>query len=283
MPFNVEMLESALAESTSTRINTDLRPISYSHGLAVWTAKERTPRSGVLQKLITAPARWLERVAAWTPALRWVTGLLLLGLCVAVIFAVRPKRSSAVGLAVACSGFTEITVEIIVLLSFQALYGYVYVMLGLVLASFMAGLCLGGECASRLIRNLRGRFGWLLAAQWALAAYPVVLVFVAWGASRAGAGGWPVVGAFLALTVAAGFTGGLQFPLAASVMPARKQGVAAKLYALDLGGGALGAITVSALFIPTLGFITLALITAGLGLAALAGLYRVRGRADATA
>jgi len=212
--FNIELFDEILAESKSTRLNTDLHPISYSHGLVVWTAKERTPRSGILQRLIDAPIRWLTGFAAWSPVARGGIGLAAVGLCAVLLLVVRPGRSAATGLAVACGGFTEITVEIVALLAFQALYGYVYVMLGLILASFMVGLCAGGACAGGIVRAGRREFAWLLRVQSILAVYPLILIGVIWAASRTGAAGWPVAAAFLALTFIAGFTGGVQFPLA---------------------------------------------------------------------
>ncbi len=274
--FNIELFHEILAESKSTRLNTDLHPISYSHGLVVWTAKERTPRSGVLQRLIDAPIRWLTGFAAWSPVARGGIGLAAVGLCAVLLLVVRPRRSAATGLAVACGGFTEITVEIVALLAFQALYGYVYVMLGLILASFMVGLCAGGACAGGIVRAGRREFTWLLRVQSILAVYPLILIGVIWAASRTGAAGWPVAAAFLALTFIAGFTGGAQFPLAASVAAAQRGVTAAGLSALDLCGAAVGAITVSALLIPTVGFLTLAVLLFAIGVVGFLGLLLAR-------
>ena len=278
--FKVDELRETLAESRSTRINTDLHPISYSHGLAVWRAKDRAPRPGPWQSIIDAPIRLLNGLAAWPPDLCWRIGGSVLLLCACAFLLVRPSRGAAAGLAVGCSGFTEIAIEIVALLAFQALYGYVYAMLGLVLASFMVGLCVGGGCASRIIHRRARSFRWLLGTQVMLTVYPLVLIGVIWGARRTDGAGWPVAAAFLALTFVAGFTGGMQFPLATSVASRRKHGVAARFSALDLCGAALGAIAVSALIIPTLGFVTLAVLLSGLGLVPLLALCLARARAE---
>lgn len=278
-PFKVAELRDILAESKSDRVNTDLHPISYSHGLSIWAAKERTPRSGVMQRLIDVPVAWLNAFTARGLGVRWLIGLSALAAAVVVVVVLRPRRSSAAGFAVACSGFTEITVEIIALLAFQALYGYVYAMLGLILASFMAGLCAGGLCASRIINRRPDVYRWLVRTQWGLVVYPLVLIAVIWGAGQTGAAGWPVVMAFLVLTFVAGFAGGMQFPLAASVAGVGRGAVAGKLSALDLCGAAFGAILVSTFLIPTLGFVTLAVMLAGLGLVALAALHAARAKA----
>ena len=77
---------------------------------------------------------------------------------------------------------------------------------------------------------------------------------------------------FVILTFVAGLVGGLQFPLAAAVAAGGPGSVAARLSALDLCGAALGAFSVSAFIIPTIGIESLAVFLAGLGAIALAGL-----------
>ena len=46
-------------------------------------------------------------------------------------------------LAIGSTGFSEIVFQVVVIISFQVLYGYVYYKLGLILTSFMIGLVLG--------------------------------------------------------------------------------------------------------------------------------------------
>jgi len=274
--FNREViLEGSLAESTSSQVNTDLRPTVYSHALTFWAAKERTPRSGAWRALIDVPTGWLHRFAAWPMARRWLAGLAAAGVCAGLLALWRPRRRMAAGIAVGCSGFTEIAVEIVALIAFQVLYGYVYALLGLVLASFMVGLCVGGACAGRIIRGGRRRFAWLVGTQGGLAVYPLLLVGVIGVAAETGARGWLVAAAFLALTFVAGFTGGMQFPLAASTA-GEGRGVAAAFSALDLCGAAVGALTVSAFLIPSVGFVTLGVFLSGVGAVAWVGLCVAR-------
>jgi len=274
IPFKIDELREILAESTSARLNSDLHPISYSHGLMVWSAKQRTPRAGALDAFLNAPVQWLTAFRRQPPLVQWSCAVACLIGCSALLALLRIRRRSAAALAVAFSGFTEITIEIIALLAFQALYGYVYVMLGLVLASFMVGLCAGGACSARIIREGRASYASLLRTQAALAAYPLVLVVVitaAWSVPD-----WLVAGVFLALTFVAGLIGGMQFPLAAWAAGDEGQRMAARFSALDLCGAAAGAFAVSAFFIPGLGFIALSVLLSGLGVVALAGLLVAR-------
>ena len=75
----------------------------------------------------------------------------------------------------------------------------------------------------------------------------------------------------------------MQFPLAASVAAAQRGVAAAGLSALDLCGAAVGAITVSALLIPTVGFVTLTVLLFGMGAVALLGLLLSRRPGEANA
>ncbi len=275
-PFNVQILGDALDENRSSRINTDLHPISYSHGLAVWAAKDRTPRSGPLDRVVDKPAALLLRFAALPPAARWGIGLAAAAICIVAFLVARPRRSTAVGFTVACSGFTEISIEIAVLLTFQAFYGYVYALLGLILASFMVGLCVGGWLASLILRESVRLFRALVMAQAALALYPLILILAIWCAGVIGGTSRLLAAVFVILTFVAGLVGGLQFPLAAAVASSGSRNVVARLSALDLCGAALGAFSVSTLLVPTIGFETLAVFLAGLGAVALAGLCTVR-------
>lgn len=272
--LRVRELADIIAESRSGRVNMDLRPIAYSQGLMVWTAKQRTPESGASRYLIDVPTRWLSRFAGWPGELQWGAVLLGLAFSAALFLIWSPSRGAAAGMAVATGGFTHIALEIIALLTFQALYGYVYAMLGLILAGFMMGLCVGGRAAARIIRDSRHEFRWLLAAQWLIAAYPVFLVAVIRWIGGSGLGGWWVGAAFLALTSAAGVAAGLHFPLAAAAAGTGR--VAARFAALDLWGAALGALTVSTFLIPTLGFDTLAMLLSVLGVVGLLGLQFAR-------
>jgi len=275
-PFKVEELEQILAESPVARVNRDLHPISYAQGLAVWSAKERTPRSAFAEAVIERPMAGLRWLSARAPRWRAAAAAAVVILAGGVLMVVRPRRRRAVGLAVACSGFAEITVEILALLAFQALYGYVYAMLGLILAGFMIGLCAGGACASRILRSRSQPFRWLLGTQWALVAYPLLLLAVILGVKESGAPDAVVAAAFLVLTFVAGLVGGTQFPLAAAVAGGESRRVAAALSALDLCGAALGAVAVSAFLLPTLGFADVAVLVACIGVIPLVGLVAAR-------
>jgi predicted membrane-bound spermidine synthase len=212
--------------------------------------------------------------------------------------AARTRRSAA--LAVAVVGFTELGLEILLLLGFQALYGYVYHELTILVALFMVGVALGAGWALRrapapgaasLSRDLR-----LLAGlQILLAASPLLLygLFIQLGRVSS-AGGQRAASELLfpALALVAGLLGGFQFLLASRAyfaerrLPGGSEGPSAArpygerlaeapeatrspgvLYALDLAGSCAGALALSVLLIPLYGFLRTAMLMAAVNLA----------------
>jgi spermidine synthase len=169
--------------------------------------------------------------------------------------------------------------EILLLLGFQALYGYVYHELTLLVALFMVGMAAGAYLAlgrapgpGGAAQELR-----LLAGLQILAAVSPLLLYgllVELGRVTS-AGGQRIASQMLfpLLALVAGWLGGFQFPLASRVYFAgASQGESSPgvLYGLDLAGACLGALALSALLIPVYGFLRTALLMAAVNLASTA-------------
>jgi spermidine synthase len=151
-------------------------------------------------------------------------------------FARRP--SAAAFSCTAATGFTMIGLEVLLLVAFQSIYGYVYYQLAILIAAFMAGMALGSWAGMRFSR--------LAAMQFTIAASPLLLYLAI--VARI---------AFPALALACGFLGGCQFAVAS------KKQSGGMLYALDLAGACAGGLLVSAWLLPVYGLLeTAALITA---------------------
>jgi len=165
----------------------------------------------------------------------------------------RARASSA--LCVAAMGFTLMALEISLLLAFQAIYGYVYRQLAIVIAAFMVGMALGSRRALVASRQRELRALTLLQA---IAAISPLLLYVCFvSLARVGSAmGLQLVAeiGFPALALACGFLGGFQFPLACRVFMADGAARAGTFYALDLAGACVGALLVSAYLIPVFGF-----------------------------
>lgn len=56
-------------------------------------------------------------------------------------------------LSVLTTGFSEIAFQVVILLSFQIIYGFLFYKLGLILTSFMIGLSIGGWFITKKITS----------------------------------------------------------------------------------------------------------------------------------
>jgi predicted membrane-bound spermidine synthase len=173
----------------------------------------------------------------------------------------------------------------LLLLAFQAVYGYVYQQLAVVIAAFMAGMALGSWLGMR--PAARGGMCVLGITQVLAAAAPLVLLglFEAMGP----AGISSLVASqilFPALALACGMLGGYEFLVASRIFFGGTQTRTpapyrpGTLYALDLAGSCVGAVLFSAWLVPVFGFLKMALLSAMLSLAAAAMAMLARSETD---
>jgi spermidine synthase len=239
--------------------NRDLHPVGLFYGLAYWNA---LLSPGMARILILAGGLKL-----------WMLALPLFA--ASFVFLVVAKatgrgKDAAVPLAVAATGFTGMTADLIVILAFQSLYGHVYHWVGLLIATFMAGLALGGWLTARGSASRTGdqarsallRLEVALILFWLL--MPLLLVFLH---SRQVYPSISIATQFLLflLNATAGFLVGAQFPVANELWlqgrAAAKRSTGA-LYASDLVGAFVAAVLVSVLLVPVLGIVATCLLAA---------------------
>lgn len=165
------------------------------------------------------------------------------------------SRLNSVGFAIFTSGFAASSLEIIILIGFQILYGYAYNQIAIVITTFMIGLGVGSYYMNRKLKEMGKRE--LVNLEYAIAFYSVLLPLILLFLSKIE---HIVLVYFLSRLLIPLFTFliavlvGMEFPLAAKLSFKGKVGDAAgKLYNADLVGAAIGALLVSALLIPLLG------------------------------
>jgi spermidine synthase len=181
-------LELQIEPQAATPINRDFTPIAYYFDVVLWSSRFHTHWRGWLESLAGL------RFGAVAGAV--ALGLLALALAVALYERFRiarhrrsddpasagsrkdgdltspkdggvPIRSgqvppplcrhhATVGLCVAAMGFTLLGLEVLLLLGFQALYGYVYQQLAILVALFMVGMAAGAWLALKDSRPRRG-------------------------------------------------------------------------------------------------------------------------------
>ena len=301
-PDRMQDLQLQIEPQPATPINLDFAPIAYYFDVVLWSSKFRSHWRESLESL----ARLRFGAVAGGVAL----GLLALALAAALYERLRNARHrhrATAGLCVAGMGFALLGLEVLLLLGFQAVYGYVYQQLAILVALFMVGMAAGAWLALRSTKPSPGdRRASLCASQeWQsdflrlallqlLAAVAPLLLYALFVLLE-GVRSLPALLAisqtvFPVLALIAGLMGGYQFPLASRVyfarwreprlapggveVPTRAQQNPGMLYALDLLGACLGAVVLSTYLLPVYGFLRTALLMAvvNLGPAALTAL-----------
>lgn len=257
-----------LQPRTVTPINRDFHPTAYYFAQTLWSSQFRTGYGIWLRRLAQIPSAALFGCAA--------AALLVLAF---VRWRPRSQEMRVVAAArwsVFASGYVLITVQILVLLVFQSIYGYLYYELAMLVGVFMAGIALGSWMGLGLACD--GRWPWFVAGNQVLMAASAPLVMMAAtlvSHAPAEAAGKPIAAmSFSLLAFVCGIPGGMQFTIAAELgvgshQPQRREiaegsGV---LYAVDLLGGGVGALLVCGFLVPIYGLWDTALFATLLSLA----------------
>ena len=279
-------LEGQIAPRAETLVNRDFTPIAYYFDVSLWSSRFHT----AYQQRFEGLAR-----VNFGPLLGGVT--IVLAVLSALVMALFRRRSPeqslaarqrwlrvAAGSCVAAMGFTLMGLEVLILLGFQAIYGYVYHQLALVIAAVMAGMALGAWLAARRTLAIEREataeavpqtYQPILRAvgllQFSAALAPILLYAILRSFSHVntGSGLWVVSQiVFPVVALVCGLLGGYQFPLASRVYFAgsrtRSPG---SLYGLDLLGASVGAVVLSLYWLPVFGFLRSALLMAVVNLA----------------
>jgi spermidine synthase len=249
MPDRMEQVETEVTPLASTPVNRDFAPVAYAFDVVLWSAQFKS-----------SYAEWFR--TAEHVAFGKVAGALVIALVIGVAFlALLPGRErrerAAAAASVAATGCTLMALQIFLLLGFEAVYGYVYTELAILIGLFMAGIALGSWLGMR-----RGRMNglWPLAAaqlMLALSAPALLLAVSALGNLPSRTATWFAAQiAFPALAALAGMLGGFQFVTATGIYLRNRSQSAGLglLYAVDLLGGCVGALALSTFLIPVFGF-----------------------------
>lgn len=251
-PLACAMAREAVTQAQAP-VNTDFRPVAYHLQMRLW----------VRQFMPRAELAWLDPLASRViPGAAW--GLVLVGIVAALLSGRRVAgRVIAVGAAIFLVGLLEMGVQLSVVFAFQAIAGYLYHQIGLLMTLNMLGLALGAWGARR-IPSGRAAFGFvvLCAAFVALCAAMPWLMRVASSPALS----TPILGA---VALVASVLTGAAFPLGVSLTPTPEARAGPSLYALDLVGGALGAAVVGVLLVPVTGLDASTRTLAVLGVASL--------------
>jgi spermidine synthase len=265
----IDYLEGKLLYLPKIMLNYDFRPISYYYDMIMWSAHFESTLVKIFKRI--------------SPNVIYVTAILIYCAILLPIWlkkSIHEVRPVAIVTAVATTGFAEMAFQVIILLSFQIIYGYVYYKLSIILTSFMIGLIFGGWWASKIIEMGRGNFLNFIEAQICICIYPLILPLIFLGFAGSSGKFSTYLGSNIILPflpIIAGFIGGFQFPLANKLYLQSRDGLvkaAGLTYGVDLLGSCLGALLVSVFLLPILGIPVICLLVALLNLVSLVLLLR---------
>jgi spermidine synthase len=252
-----EWWEDSLARGGRVELNRDSTPTGLYYGIAYWNAQFHPS---------------FQPFWSWIGRLRlWHLGLGILVLAWAAFRRCKtgnPRKSTGPLIWVTAStGFFGTAMTVLLLFSFQTLYGYAYQWIGLLVGAFMVGLASGSWPMSRAGIGIQRLPFFLLGTEILIILFAALVMFLLSLFYAAGGGtlGAMKIG-FLLLTIGSGFWVGVEFPLASRIFSTGGGGIgrtAGTLYASDLLGAWAGSLLVGVILVPvsgifqTLGFVIL--------------------------
>ncbi|MEK6581287.1 MAG: hypothetical protein AABZ25_02755 [Nitrospirota bacterium] len=218
-PLKISLVRERLEKIHA--LNTDMEPVAYLYNLMLWS---EVYGGGILNWLLDIENRQI---------------ILVLMAAFIIIAAILWKKKQAVYYSMFTTGYSVMAFSMLILLAYQASFGYVYEMIGLLTAVFMLGMAFGAHITKGIQRPL----GWLRLLEIA-----AIILFIS----------APVLFKqeilFYVLSFLCGMLGGMQF--AAANLCIKEQdstGVAGRLYATDLTGSFLGAFLTAIFMMPLAG------------------------------
>jgi spermidine synthase len=233
----------------SNQVNTDYRSLGYFYDAMIWATTFSKGFQTVYKKLAGVPFHiWIYFIALmffviFTADLRFSR--------------VPWHRLHLLG-SISLVGFTEISLEMILILGFQILWGATYEALSLLVALYMSGLATGSLAAWKL-NQLKRRFLTFTGVQ-GLISLMVLFCIIGLLAGRLLTGHHRNITPLIlaSLVFSAGILGGTQFILATVRYAGSQTDSATKaglVYAADLFGSAGGAFLTAAILVPIWGII----------------------------
>ncbi|MCD4774129.1 MAG: hypothetical protein K8R41_12185 [Bacteroidales bacterium] len=208
--------------SPESRINKDFKPLSYYSQLLLWMSYFKD-------------------------------NVLIISIVVFIILVFILLKINIISLGLFAGGFAASSSEIIILISFQIIYGYVYNIIGIIITLFMAGLAIGSFFLPKLFKDLNKNL--FIRLQFCIGIFSIILPFIIIACNILNFETVILHSIFYILTLLISIMTGFQFAIATKIRKSKIPSLAAESYSSDLLGSAVGALLTSALLIPLMGII----------------------------
>jgi len=254
-PDRIEQVKNEIQPDFETRLNEDFTPVAYFYNIIFWNSQ-----------FISIFNYWIEILKSIS---FWYFLIFFVCLSVVIYFIsfirIGSDRTNA-GFAVFIMGFSLISLQLILLLGFQAKFGYVYQQLALLIGVFMAGIATGSNVALKQVVKPKVKLkNKLVNIHLLLAILPIILIlflsevisylyyidesFFTWFI-------------FPLFALICGGAGGYQFPFTSKLYFGTGSNInqnAGILYGIDILGAMVGTILLTIIMIPLFGFYEVAL------------------------
>ena len=240
---------SNFIEGSSQKINSDFNPVGLFYSISHWNA------------LFAPSLRWLfrqfERINLRTIVLLFVIFLLL-------YFFFRSKNirffRAGIPLSIITTGFAGMIFDLMLIFTFQSIYGYVFSWIGLLVASFMAGAACGAMLITIVMARIKNCFKLFIKIELAIICFSIgcPFIFLAVHEYLGSLGVFFFRMLFLVISFICGLLIGSQFPLTNKIYLRNSTSLsktAGLLYASDLLGGWFGGIIGAVVLLPVLGLV----------------------------
>jgi spermidine synthase len=246
-----EWFKAALLSGDRVRLNRDDLPAGLFYGLAYWHAQFHP---------------YIQPFWRLVGNMHLGHCLIILGLIIFFIFLLEKRRKKEVQKGcliwvVTTTGFLGTAMSILLIFSFQTIYGYAYHWIGLLVAAFMVGLALGSFAMVRFLKEHPFSKRQLIKVEIFILLFLITvlasLFFIYAQTLRINVLKYIKVAYFL-FSLISGFSVGLEFSLVSKIFAHLLKEIgrpAGLLYASDLTGAWCGSLLVGVILIPILGIL----------------------------
>jgi len=237
-------------EGSTQKTNHDFSPLGLFYSISHWNTIFTPYLSGLF--------RWLQN-------LNLQMFLLLFIIFAALFLLIRAKNrrffGSGIPLCVGTTGFAGMMFDLALIFAFQAIYGYVFFWIGLLVSFFMAGAACGAIKITSVLPRIKNDIKSFIAIDLTITCFSFTLPFIllilqSYLDSPATSLFLRVL--FLPLSFVSGFLIGAQFPLANKIYLKDSTSLsrtAGLIYSADLLGGWFGGIAGGVVLLPVLGLL----------------------------
>jgi spermidine synthase len=241
---------SRFLEGSSQKINSDFKPVGLFYSISHWNALFAPSLRGLF--------RQFERINLGIIVLLFVFFLLLY-----VFFRSKHRRffRASIPLSIITTGFAGMIFDLMLIFTFQSMYGYVFSWIGLLVASFMAGAACGAMLVAIVMDRIKDCFKFFARIELAIICFSIGCLLIVY-IPNANLGGPDAFFLFRSLFLVISFISGLligsQFPLANKLYLRDDTSLtktAGTLYSADLLGGWFGGVLGAVVLLPVLGLV----------------------------